>query len=527
MFALSTMALSSKTGAPTPVLPRTSHDAHLESVIPRRLLWAIDAATMIVAFLAAHALSPIVQRAMMPSGWLHFAWLDRIVALPVGPTAGVYRPVGDVVAALGFLVPVTILAMQALGGYRPVERQSRTRLVLSSLIAPLIALSGFTLLVFTLNSTWWSRTLVFSYTVLTFAGLAGYRAVLRAYKRRRLVGGRYARAVAFVGAPMEVDRLVAKLQAPEFEASYQLVGFFGLSRSTAPVSDLMFPHLGHVSTLPAALVHNPIDLVVVIQPEEGASWLPDVLRACDYFRVSVQIIPAALLTMAPALVDLRVPLGGDPLALPSVVLTPSRIDSDALFLKRLLDGVVSLALLIVLSPLFLVIAIAIKLTTPKLPVFYRWRVIGYKGRPFDGFKFTTMIENAEAQREELLHLNEMQGPVFKIKDDPRVTPLGRFLRKHSLNELPQLWSVLKGDMSLVGPRPVFPHELAGYELWQKRKLSIRPGMTCLWQVRGRNKISSFDDWVRMDLEYIDNWSLWLDFRILARTAWAVVAGTGS
>jgi lipopolysaccharide/colanic/teichoic acid biosynthesis glycosyltransferase len=121
----------------------------------------------------------------------------------------------------------------------------------------------------------------------------------------------------------------------------------------------------------------------------------------------------------------------------------------------------------------------------------------------------------------------MTGPVFKIKDDPRVTPLGRILRKFSINELPQLWSVFKGDMSLVGPRPAFRHELERYKFWHKRKLSVRPGITCLWQIRGRNKISDFDDWVRMDLEYIDNWSLWLDFRILVRTIWVVIAGTGS
>ena len=120
----------------------------------------------------------------------------------------------------------------------------------------------------------------------------------------------------------------------------------------------------------------------------------------------------------------------------------------------------------------------------------------------------------------------MQGPVFKIKNDPRVTPLGKVLRKYSLNELPQLWSVLKGDMSLVGPRPAFRHELDQYDLWHKRKLSIQPGMTCLWQVRGRNRINSFDEWVRMDLEYIDNWSLWLDLRILVRTLWVVITGTG-
>jgi lipopolysaccharide/colanic/teichoic acid biosynthesis glycosyltransferase len=117
--------------------------------------------------------------------------------------------------------------------------------------------------------------------------------------------------------------------------------------------------------------------------------------------------------------------------------------------------------------------------------------------------------------------------VFKIRRDPRVTPMGRFLRKYSLNELPQLWSVLVGDMSLVGPRPAFPHELAKYEYWHKRKLSVRPGITCLWQVRGRNRITNFDDWVRMDLEYIDTWSLWLDVRILVRTAIVVVSGSGS
>jgi len=144
-----------------------------------------------------------------------------------------------------------------------------------------------------------------------------------------------------------------------------------------------------------------------------------------------------------------------------------------------------------------------------------------------GYKFTTMVADADERKAELETHNEMTGPVFKMKNDPRMTPLGRFLRKYSLNELPQLLSVFKGDMSLVGPRPAFRHELERYEFWHKRKLSIRPGITCLWQIRGRNKITNFDDWVRMDLEYIDHWSLWLDFRILVRTAWVVIAGTGS
>jgi lipopolysaccharide/colanic/teichoic acid biosynthesis glycosyltransferase len=175
----------------------------------------------------------------------------------------------------------------------------------------------------------------------------------------------------------------------------------------------------------------------------------------------------------------------------------------------------------------LLIAIAIKITAPHLPVFYRWHVVGYRGRRFTGYKFTTMIKDADQYKEALAALNEMSGPVFKIRKDPRVTRLGRFLRKYSLNELPQLWSVLVGDMSLVGPRPAGPHELVQYAPWHKRKLSVRPGITCFWQVRGRNVISNFDDWVKMDLEYIEKRSLLTDMAILVQTVSVVVRGTGS
>jgi lipopolysaccharide/colanic/teichoic acid biosynthesis glycosyltransferase len=137
-----------------------------------------------------------------------------------------------------------------------------------------------------------------------------------------------------------------------------------------------------------------------------------------------------------------------------------------------------------------------------------------------------MVVNADEMKEKLMHLNEMKGVVFKIKNDPRITKVGKFLRKYSLDELPQLWSVLKGDMSLVGPRQALPKELVKYESWHRRKLSIKPGLTCLWQADGRNKINDFNEWVRMDLQYIDNWSLWLDFKILLKTVWVVLKGTG-
>ena len=184
-----------------------------------------------------------------------------------------------------------------------------------------------------------------------------------------------------------------------------------------------------------------------------------------------------------------------------------------IILKRILDIFISIFLLIVLLPVFTILIILIKVSS-KGPIFFKWNVIGKDGKPFTGYKIRTMIPNADYLKADLLGSNEMSGPVFKMTDDPRITKVGKILRKYSLDELPQLWSVLKGDMSLVGPRPAGPHEWMKYEDWQKRKLSVTPGITCLWQVNGRNEIHEFDNWVKLDLEYIDNLSLWLDFKII-------------
>jgi len=196
-----------------------------------------------------------------------------------------------------------------------------------------------------------------------------------------------------------------------------------------------------------------------------------------------------------------------------------------LLIKRLLDLVVAAVLLVLLLPVLLVTSLAVRLTSAG-PVFYRWRVLGENGRPFVGFKFRTMVRNADTIKADLLHLNERTGPVFKIARDPRVTLLGRWLRKYSFDELPQLWSVLAGDMSLVGPRPVFPSEYQNFELWQMRKLSVKPGITCTWQLDGRQTITDFSDWARLDLQYIDTWSIWNDLRIMLRTPIAIIKGTG-
>jgi len=195
-------------------------------------------------------------------------------------------------------------------------------------------------------------------------------------------------------------------------------------------------------------------------------------------------------------------------------------------LKRVIDIVASVILLTLLSPLFLLAALLVKLTS-RGPVFYEFRVLGQHARPFVAYKFRTMVENADDLKPALLQHNEMRGPAFKMRNDPRITPVGRWLRKLSIDELPQLWSVLVGDMSLVGPRPPFAEEFRQYKSWQWGRLAVTPGITCIWQVTGRSDISDFDDWAALDAEYIKNWSLGLDFKILLLTIPAVLRGKGA
>jgi len=193
--------------------------------------------------------------------------------------------------------------------------------------------------------------------------------------------------------------------------------------------------------------------------------------------------------------------------------------------KRAFDLVGAILLLILLSPLLLILSLVVKLSSAG-PALYRWRVVGKGGRPFVSYKFRSMVTNADELKASLENLNEMTGPVFKMTNDPRVTGVGAWMRRFSLDELPQLYSVLIGDMSLVGPRPPLTTEYCRFTEYQKQKLAVKPGMTCLWQVRGRNQVCDFDEWVKLDLEYIRNWSLMLDVSILFQTVRSVAGGSG-
>jgi exopolysaccharide biosynthesis polyprenyl glycosylphosphotransferase len=368
----------------------------------------------------------------------------------------------------------------------------------------------------------YSRVFVASHLAWLFALTAGYRVILKSIAMHYHAARDARRRILIAGRPDGISAFLSMTAGQKTDIPYEIRGCL-IDDRAATSSPLDIPVLGDVNSLGDLLIHDPIDEVIVVLPNGDSPWVATALHACDYFRVTVHLVHESL--MRAKFADLTAFIGAQPCA--SIMLMPEEEFSSYQLLKRLIDVLVSSIALLVLSPLMLLIAIAIKITTPRLPVFYQWHVVGYRGRRFTGYKFTTMVKDADQRKEALAALNEMSGPVFKIQKDPRVTPLGKFLRKYSLNELPQLWSVLVGDMSLVGPRPAGPHELVRYAPWHKRKLSVRPGITCFWQIRGRNLISNFDDWVKMDLEYIEKRSILTDMAILVQTVSAVVRGTGS
>jgi len=272
------------------------------------------------------------------------------------------------------------------------------------------------------------------------------------------------------------------------------------------------------SELPRLLETRVVDDLLFAVDSRQLVELEDLLLLCEEEGVRTRF-HVGFLPHLHSRVDLEY-LAGEPL----LTFSGAPHDEFRLLVKRALDIALSATALIVLLPAMLLIAALIRLTSPG-PALFRQERCGLNGRRFTLYKFRTMVADAEARKAEVAHLN-VKKTAFKIPNDPRVTPLGRWLRKFSLDELPQLWNVLKGEMSLVGPRPPVPEEVEKYERWQRRRLRMRPGLTCLWTLAGRDEVD-FDEWMRLDLEYIDRWSLLLDAEILLRTIPHVVFGRGA
>jgi len=277
--------------------------------------------------------------------------------------------------------------------------------------------------------------------------------------------------------------------------------------------------IGRISDIPRIIREHVIDQVIFVIPRLWLNRIEDAIFYCEREGITTSV---SVDLYRPKLAKLK---QSDFAGVPLIVYQTSMAKEWQLFIKRILDVGISALAILILSPLLLGITLLIPRTS-KGPLLFRQVRSGLNGRKFTLYKFRSMFMGAEMKLKELAKQNEMDGPVFKMKRDPRVTPLGRFMRKLSIDELPQLFNVLRGDMSLVGPRPPIPAEVEMYESWQRRRLSMKPGLTCIWQVSGRNNVD-FETWMEMDLQYIDNYSLWLDFKILVRTFFVVLTGYGA
>ncbi len=322
--------------------------------------------------------------------------------------------------------------------------------------------------------------------------------------------------------PEELARFASRSRTER----HKLLGCLSLNGAHAADFRGNVPLLGTSETLREYIFRNPVDIVLVTGPMSPARS-KELLEPVLEIGLTVAVPKGVTVPLESSILEKTFTYHEVFLGVDTTLLTTVPQRKSYLVAKRIIDLILSATGLIVLAPLFLLITLAIKLSSPQGPVLYRLDWLGKNGKPFSGYKFRTMVPDADQLKQQLLAFNEMQGPVFKMRNDPRVTRLGRFLRKFSLDELPQLYSVLIGDLSLVGPRAPLREEAERFEFWQRRKLSVKPGVSCLWQINGRSEIHNFDEWVHLDLEYIKNASLLLDLKIILLTIPAVFSGRGA
>ncbi|HVE16409.1 MAG TPA: sugar transferase [Chthoniobacterales bacterium] len=433
--------------------------------------------------------------------WLRFNGILKLDSSPDIPEFKFF------IWALAIIVPFGPFLLELQGYYQyPLEktiRRSITQITRAGIwLTVLLAISSFLL-----KLEIPSRSVIIFFALAAPAALILKERIVTAIYKRTLRNGAIGERIIIVGEP-EKMREVEQSFTPSQQLEITVVARVPLTTEdmTSLVNAVHEHSIGRVLLAFSTIELNVVQKAIAACELEGVeAWL-----CADFIRTSIARPTYEVFASRPMLVFRTTP-----------------DISWALLVKSLFDRVMALFGLILVSPLMLVVAIVIKITSPG-PAFFKQKRAGRHGRPFMMYKFRSMNTNAEMQRAELIAYNVMSGPVFKVEADPRVTAFGRWLRKTSIDELPQLLNVLRGDMSLVGPRPLPVYEVEQFESdSHRRRLSMRPGLTCLWQVRGRNKVTDFAEWVRMDLEYIDAWSLGLDFWILLRTIPVVLFGLGA
>lgn len=372
---------------------------------------------------------------------------------------------------------------------------------------------------FALQSYYLSRTLIFMFAAVNLVLLIGERFSIRAFSRLVRKKGYNYRNIIIVGTDSRAKDIAAAIEKYK-HWGLRILGFVTDNPVNPENRHGGYKVIGDISEMQKIINREVVDEVIFAVPRGRLEQMEDIFLMLEEHGINAAVV-ANFFPHVVAKAHLE-ELDNIPL----LTFTTTPTNSFALAFKRFFDIAISVLLLILSLPGIVITALLIKATSPG-HIFFKQKRCGLNGRVFTLYKFRSMVLDAEARRGDIETLNEMNGPVFKVKDDPRVTKIGRFIREASIDELPQLWNVLKGDMSIVGPRPPLPEEVATYKRWQRRRLSMRPGLTCLWQISGRNEIKDFNEWAKLDLQYIDSWSLSLDIKIFLKTIPVVLLRKGA
>lgn len=415
-------------------------------------------------------------------------------------------------------IPLLITVLYFNGIYEPYKRITTTRLLFDEFLAAFAVSILVSWIIFTFKIEHVNRFFLFLFLFTSTSLIFLEKSLLLCFPGFVRKKGLNRRHILIVGSSKRATNCIRTIKSQGETREVEVIGIIDDDRVGDTIEGIKV--LGSLSDIKHIARKHVIDQVIYVIPRSWLIRIEESVLFCEMLGIKVAI--------AVDFFDMLIARGNftNISGIPIIEFSTTPGGHLQLFVKRCLDILVSLSLLTVGFPLFVTIALLVKYTSPG-SILFKQKRMGINGRIFDFYKFRSMVVNAETKLKELKEFNEMGGPVFKIKEDPRITKVGKYLRKLSLDELPQLWNVLLGEMSLVGPRPPIPDEVDLYDHWHRRRLSVKPGLTCLWQVSGRNEITKFEDWMILDLEYIDSWSLMLDLKILLKTIPVLLLCKGS